>query len=133
MSFRLVHIAAQQVDGAVVLPHDLPGQGEADAGAFFFGGVERDKNLLLGRDRNGLAIVGHLDHHIVLLAHPGSNVDVLRAGLQGILDQVDENLRDLAFIGVNHQVFLFRTILANCATTGGEFAVQGNDAGHQIF
>ena len=79
---RLVHIAAQQVDGPVVLPHNLPGQGKANAGAFFFGGVERDKNLLLGRDRNGLAIVGHLDHHIVLLAHPGSNVDVLRPGLQ---------------------------------------------------
>ena len=47
----LIHVTLQQVDAAVMLAHDLAGEGEADAGAFFLSGVERHKDLLLGSNR----------------------------------------------------------------------------------
>ena len=88
--------------------------------------------MLLGRDRNGIAVVGHLDNYVIILAHPGSNVDVLRAGLQGILDKIEEDLRDLSLIGLNHQVVLLRPILAGGTTAGSELAVQAYDIVHQL-
>ena len=53
----LIHIALHQIDGAVVLAHDLAGGGEPDAGAFLLGGVERHKDLLLGSDGDELAVI----------------------------------------------------------------------------
>ena len=45
---RLLGIAPEEFYGAVVIPHDLAGQRESDAGAFLFRGEERDEDLLLG-------------------------------------------------------------------------------------
>ena len=48
---RLLGIAPEEFYGAVVIPHDLAGQREPDAGAFLLRGEERDEDLLLVRIR----------------------------------------------------------------------------------
>ena len=120
------------VSNARPVPHNLAGNGQTNARTVFLGGVEWDEDLLLGRDRNRLAIIGHLDNHVVILAHLRGYVDVLSSSLQGILDEVDKNLRNLAFIGINHQIILLRPILAGGTTTGGKLTVQSDDAIHQF-
>ena len=49
-------IAAVEIDGAVVVAHDLAGQRQADAGAFFLGGEERHEDLLLALHRDGVFV-----------------------------------------------------------------------------
>lgn len=127
---RLVYITPDKVDSPVVLPHNLAGDGQTNAGAFLLRGVERDEDLLLCGNRNRFAIIGHLDNHIVILAHLGRYVDVLCPRLQDIFDEVNEDLRDLPLIGINHHIILLWPILAGSTTAGGEFAVQADDTIH---
>ena len=75
----LLGIAAQQFNGAVMVPHNLAGDGQTNAGAFLLSCIERDEDLLLSRNRNRFAIIGHLHNHVIILAHLGSDVDVLSA------------------------------------------------------
>ena len=126
-------IAAKQFDGAVVIAHYLSGDTQTNSGAFFLSGVERDENLLLRRGRDGLAVVGNAYDDIVLFAHAGCDVYMLRTGLKGVLDEIDDYLGYLPLIGVDDQVGILRPICAFGAAGGHQFAVQGNYAAHQIL
>ena len=57
----LLGVAPYQLDAAVVVAHDLAGDGQADARAFLLGGVEWDKDLLLAAHWDRLAVVGYLN------------------------------------------------------------------------
>ena len=52
--------------------------------------------------------------------------------LQGVLDKIDENLRNLALIGVYHQIIVLRPKLAGGTTTGSKLTVQADDTIHQL-
>ena len=129
----LVYIAAQQTDGSVVVPHNLTGNAETNAGAFLFGGEERHEDLLLSGDRNWRAVVGNVDNYLIILTHPGGDVDMFRAGLKSVFDEVDKDLGYLALVGVNHQVILFGAVFADGSAVGGKLAVEGDDTCHQFF
>ena len=92
LKYGLLGIAAQQFNGAVVIPHNLAGNGQTNARTVFLGGIERNEDLLLGRDRNGLTVVGHVNDDFIIPAHLRGNVNVPGSRLQGVLDKIDENL-----------------------------------------
>ena len=71
-----------------MVPHNLAGNAEADAGAFLFGGEERHEDLLLSVDRNWRAVVGNVDNYLIILTHPGGYVDMFRAVLKSVFDEV---------------------------------------------
>ena len=50
---------------------------------------------------------------------------MFRAGLQGVFDQVDQDLGDLPFVGVDHQVRLFRPVGTDRAA-GSTFTISSN-------
>lgn len=129
----LIYIAAQQTDGSVVVPHNLAGNAEANAGAFILGGEERHEDLLLSGDRNWRAVIGNVDNNLIILAHPGGDVDMFRAGLKSVFDEVDKDLGYLALVGVNHQIIFFWAVFADGSAVGGKFAVEGDDTCHQFF
>lgn len=116
----LIYIAAQQTDGSVVVPHNLAGNAEANAGAFILGGEERHEDLLLSGDRNWRAVIGNVDNNLIILAHPGGDVDMFRAGLKSVFDEVDKDLGYLALVGVNHQITFFWAVFADGSAVGGK-------------
>lgn len=93
-----------EVDGSVVLAHDLSGQCQADARAVGFGGIERHKDLLAVFRRNGFAVVADVQGHFVVFAALCGDRDMFRAGLQGVLEQVDDDAADLGLVGIDNQV-----------------------------
>ena len=54
-----------------MLVHDLAGEAEADASAVGLGGVERDEDLLLFGQWDGLAVVGDIDDGLVVPVEGG--------------------------------------------------------------
>ena len=85
-----------------MVAHDLARDAQADARTFFLGRKERNEDLFLTAYGDGCSIVANVDDELIILSQFGKDVDVLCACLQGVFDQVDENLGDLSFIGINH-------------------------------
>ena len=99
----LPHRAAD-ADAASVLADDAFHDHQSETGAFFLGGVERLENVVQLLLRNAAAGVGDADPDSVGRLTSGRGESAAAGhGLHGILDQVDQDLFDLA--GVDAREF----------------------------
>ena len=85
--------------------HDLPGKTQSDAGAFRFGGIERNKDFFLAFRTDRAAIIRYSDHDGFGIVDFRRDFYFCRLGLQGILHQVDKHLRQLVGIGIQQDIF----------------------------
>lgn len=85
-------------------PHDLTGKAQAYAAAFGLGGEERDEDILLACGADRRAIIADVDDGVVALVQLGGDLNVSRTGLGSVLHKVDQDLGDLALVGVQQHV-----------------------------
>ena len=107
-----------------MIAHDLARDAQSYARALFLGGIEGDEDLLLTAHGDGSAIVGHTNDHFIVLPHLSTDVYVFGPCLQGILYEVDENLRYLSLIGKYHKVGLCWVVAAGGLARSQELAVE---------
>jgi len=94
-------------DGQVAVVHveDLAGEAEADTTAFWFGAEKRDKDAIQVHGIDTGAIVDDLKQYLVVWVEKTAQADpgVSRSGegFDGVLDQVDQHLFDLLWIGLD--------------------------------
>ena len=92
--------------------HDLARDAQADAAPSFLGGEKRDEDVPRYLRGDGGAVVADFHDDGLLFVTPGQDVDVpfRRAlflgeyGLYGVFQQVGEDLRHQAFVGVQDEV-----------------------------
>ena len=117
-------VAAGELEGAVVEAHDLAGEGEAYAGAFLFGGVERDEDFLAAFAADRSAVVGDVDYDAFGSVDFCGDGNGVRSCLQSILHEVHQNLRNLALVGIQEDVF---GLLDECAYGSGLFCLAAGE------
>ena len=87
------------VDGAAVLVHNLAGQCEADARTSGLGGEEGDEDTFLHFGLDAGAIVCHAEEDTSGGSDTCREGDTTGFVLASVLDQVDEHLFHLSFVG----------------------------------
>ena len=87
------------VDGAAVLVHNLAGQCEADTRTSGLGGEEGDEDTFLHFGFNACTIVCHAEEDTAGGSDTCREGDTTGFVLAGVLDQVDEHLFHLSFVG----------------------------------
>ena len=93
----------------------MAGEAETDAGAAFFGGVEWDENLFVVLLVDWYAVVADVDYYFVFGVDVGVDFYQMTLRLNRVFDEVDEDLRNLSLVGVNHNVGFQKCECAFCA------------------
>ena len=69
--YRLLGIAPEKLNGAVMIPHDLAGKRETDSGTFLLRSEEWNEYLFLSGYGDRFSVVGNTDDDFVISPHPG--------------------------------------------------------------
>ena len=91
--------AGTHVDAAAMLVHNLAGQCEADARTAGLGGEEGDEDAFLHLWLDAGAVVCHAEEDAACGGDACREGDTTGFVLAGVLDQVDEHLLHLSFVG----------------------------------
>lgn len=89
---------------STVQSDDLPGKAQTDTGSLFLGGKERNEDVVQQVGRDTRTVIGQLDPEAPTLVGDFELyffVFLVRQGLHGVLQQVDEHLRQHFFIGID--------------------------------